>query len=523
MEGGGRVWGGGGRAGAGGGAAVAVVAWSGGGVGGQRHWFRLSLRQLTGGWGGGGRQRGRGRLVKTAGQGQVRTARRSLDVALSVSGRQERVGTVPDVATQEDAAMGEPTSAQRTRAFAMMVGDWRKAAIASGYTLQRVVVVEGVDHSAPKPTLCIRPAVPAGGAAAAGDVTPSHKRARGVEWAAGAPSSAGLPAAAAEREREAAAAAAAYLPSSDDDSGGRTAAGAMATPGGGSASGAGTPATPATGGTGTSGGSTAPKRKGRGSRSGAPKRSHWSDEDHNKLEAGLRKYGWGKFGVIRTEFGLTSRLAASIERYAYRVKKQQPESSLAATWHDSHGKRMRNMENDGAPAFDYLPEGFKPLGAGKRKEATATYIAAAEKAGTLIPSVIIPVEGIMPPPPPAGAAAAAGASGASTGEAAAVQATADGAAVAPTLGGSTALVMEANGSVAAAGQAAVPVSAGTGAVPPTGGAWPAAAGTDEATAMAAAPTAAAAAAAAIAAAASPAEPSTAPAAGTAAAAGGSAP
>lgn len=399
----------------------------------------------------------------------------------------------------------------------MMVGDWRKAAIASGYTLQRVVVVEGVDPLAPKPTLCIRPALPPGGAAAAGDVTPSHKRVRGVEWAAGGAGGAGLPAAAAEREREAAAAAAAYLPSSDDDSGGRTPAGALASSGGGSASGAGTPATPATGGTGTSGGSTAPKRKGRGSRSGAPKRSHWSDEDHNKLEAGLRKYGWGKFGVIRTEFGLTSRLAASIERYAYRVKKQQPESSLAATWHDSHGKRMRNMENDGAPAFDYLPEGFKPLGAGKRKEATATYIAAAEKAGTLIPSVIIPVEGIMPPPPPAGPAAASSATGASTGEAAAAQGTAAGAAVAPTPNGSGALVMGANGSVVPAGPAAVPVAAGPVAVPPTG--WPGAASAAAATAIAAAPAAAAAAAAAIAAAASPAVPPTAPAAGTAAAAG----
>lgn len=418
--------------------------------------------------------------------------------------------------------MAEPTSAQRTRAFAMMVGDWRKAAIASGYTLQRVVVVEGVDATAAKPTLCIRPAVPAGAAAAAGDVTPSHKRVRGPEWAGGAAAGAGLPAAAAEREREAAAAAAAYLPSSDDDSGGRTPAGAMATPGGGSASGAGTPATPATGGTGTSGGSTAPKRKGRGSRSGAPKRSHWSDEDHNKLEAGLRKYGWGKFGVIRTEFGLTSRLAASIERYAYRVKKQQPESSLAATWHDSHGKRMRNMENDGAPSFDYLPEGFKPLGAGKRKEATATYIAAAEKAGTLIPSVIIPVEGIMPPPPPAGAAAAAGAAGASTGEAAAAHATADGTAVAQTPGGSGALVSGANGSMATAGPAAAPVAAGMVAVPPTGGAWPAAAGADAAAVMAAAPAAAAAAAAAIAAAAA-APGSVAVAPGTSAAAGGSAP
>lgn len=57
--------------------------------------------------------------------------------------------------------MAEPTPAARTRAFAMMVGDWRKAAIAAGFTLQRVVVVEGVDPSAAKPTLCIRPAIAA--------------------------------------------------------------------------------------------------------------------------------------------------------------------------------------------------------------------------------------------------------------------------------------------------------------------------------------------------------------------------
>ncbi|GAB0495967.1 hypothetical protein MMPV_007277 [Pyropia vietnamensis] len=428
--------------------------------------------------------------------------------------------------------MADPTSAQRTRAFAMMVGDWRKAAIASGFTLQRVVVVEGVDASAPKPTLCIRPAVTAGAAAAAGDVTPSHKRVRGVDWAGGSPSGPGLPAAAAEREREAAAAAAAYLPSSDDDSGGRTPAGAI---GSGSASGAGTPATPATGGTGPSGGSTAPKRKGRGSRSGAPKRSHWSDEDHNKLEAGLRKYGWGKFGVIRTEFGLTSRLAASIERYAYRVKKQQPESSLAATWHDSHGKRMRNMENDGAPAFDYLPEGFKPLGAGKRKEATATYIAAAEKAGTLIPSVIIPVEGIAPPPPPAGEAAATSAAGTSTVEAPAAQADADGSTVAPTPGGSAGLVMGANNSMGAAGPATPSMVAGSApGAPPTGGGWPAAASSEAKAVMTPAPAAAVTAGGALAATATPGVPSTTPAlgsvavtpmtaAGTASASGGSAP
>lgn len=410
--------------------------------------------------------------------------------------------------------MAEPTPAARTRAFAMMVGDWRKAAIAAGFTLQRVVVVEGVDPSAAKPTLCIRPAVPAGAAAAAGDVTPSHKRVRGADWVAGtAAAGAGLPTAAAEREREAAAAAAAYLPSSDDDSGGRTPGGALVTPGGGAASAAGTPAAPASGGTGASGGSTGSKRKGRGSRSGAPKRSHWSDEDHNKLEAGLRKYGWGKFGVIRTEFGLTSRLAASIERYAYRVKKQQPESSLAATWHDSHGKRMRNMENDGAPAFDYLPEGFKPLGAGKRKEATATYIAAAEKAGTLIPSVIIPVEGIMPPPPPPAPGAPANGAGSSAGEPAAAAAPSGGAGVASTPGG------VANGSVAAAGppsgSAAAPVVAGAASGgPSTGGPWPAAAGAEAAAAMAAAPAAAAAAAAAIAASAPPALSPAAPASGT---------
>lgn len=63
--------------------------------------------------------------------------------------------------------MAEPTPAARTRAFAMMVGDWRKAAIAAGFTLQRVVVVEGVDPSAAKPTLCIRPAAAAAIAASA--------------------------------------------------------------------------------------------------------------------------------------------------------------------------------------------------------------------------------------------------------------------------------------------------------------------------------------------------------------------
>lgn len=62
--------------------------------------------------------------------------------------------------------MAEPTPAARTRAFAMMVGDWRKAAIAAGFTLQRVVVVEGVDPSAAKPTLCIRPAAAAAAIAA---------------------------------------------------------------------------------------------------------------------------------------------------------------------------------------------------------------------------------------------------------------------------------------------------------------------------------------------------------------------
>jgi len=322
------------------------------------------------------------------------------------------------MATYSDAA----AKAAHTRSFAMMVGEWRKAALAAGFTLHRVVVAEGADPDAVKPTLCIRPMATIGamGDPPSSDLSPSHKRLRGPDWG-GAPGAAGADlttppsnglAAVEERERQAAAAAAAYLPDSDEDAGMPPADLGLTTPSmGGSAAGE-AAGTPATGGTDASGGSVGSKRpKGRGSRSGAPKRSHWSDEDHNKLEASLRKYGWGKFGVIRTEFGLTSRLAASIERYAYRVKKQQPDSSLAQTWHDSHGKRMRNMENDGAPKFSYLPDGFKPLGAGKRKEATATYIAAAEKAGTLIPAQIIPVDGILPPSPPSasGAGAAAGA------------------------------------------------------------------------------------------------------------------
>lgn len=69
--------------------------------------------------------------------------------------------------------MAEPTPAARTRAFAMMVGDWRKAAIAAGFTLQRVVVVEGVDPSAAKPTLCIRPAAAAIAASAPPALSPA--------------------------------------------------------------------------------------------------------------------------------------------------------------------------------------------------------------------------------------------------------------------------------------------------------------------------------------------------------------